>query len=206
MEVVVSTKNKDKFREISAILKHSGIKTLRLESFEGIPEVVEDGSTFKDNACKKALTIARITNRLTVADDSGLEVAALNGAPGVYSARFSGKGATYQSNNDKLLKMLKDVPKKQRKAKFICCVAVADAHGIVDVVFGQCRGIISDSAKGRNGFGYDPVFIYPKLNKTFAQISSSLKNSISHRSQAFNRAKKVVLRYLKSENKRRAAK
>jgi XTP/dITP diphosphohydrolase len=198
MEIVVSTRNKNKFREISAMLKSSSLTALNLDNFSGIPEVEEDGATFRDNACKKALTVARLTMRLTVADDSGLAVDALDGAPGVYSARFSGKQATYASNNAKLLKLLRDVPRKKRTARFICCVAVADAGGIVAVVEGVYRGIITEEEKGRNGFGYDPVFYSPALKKTFAQLSQAHKNRISHRAKAFKKAKTVLTRYLRA--------
>ncbi|MFH1459338.1 MAG: XTP/dITP diphosphatase [Candidatus Omnitrophota bacterium] len=200
MEVVVSTRNKNKFKEIYRILKDKKIKVISLEKFSHIPEVKENGKTFNANACKKALEIAKITKHLTVADDSGLEVAVLNNTPGIYSARFSGPGATYEKNNEKLLTKLKGVPKSKRKARFVCCVAVADAQGIIDVVEGFYPGFILDKIKGKNGFGYDPVFYCPRLKKTFAQISSLQKNRISHRARAFNKAKKVILRYI--ENKK----
>ena len=119
----------NKFKEISRILEDADIKVLSLDEFSDIPEVAEDGDTFADNAAKKAIIIARITKRLTVADDSGLEVFALDGKPGVYSARYSGEGATYQSNNEKLLDELKDIPMDKRGARFVCCVAIADEDG-----------------------------------------------------------------------------
>lgn len=202
MDLIVSTRNKDKYREIKQLFRSSGINVLNLDDFSGLPEVVEDGCTFEENAVKKALTVAKITKRLVVADDSGLEVPALNNAPGVYSARFSGKNATYESNNRKLLELLKGLPKSRRRARFVCCVAIADSDKVVGTVFGTCSGIIAEQPKGRKGFGYDPVFIYPALNKTFAQISAELKNSISHRSRAFQKAKTVVLKYLKTTGKK----
>ncbi len=201
MEIIVSTRNEHKFKEIRKILKDSKIKALSLKDFPGAPEVKEDGRTFADNACKKALKIAQITKRLTVADDSGLEVYALDNAPGVYSARFSGKGATYESNNKKLLRLLKDVPKSERKARFVCCVAVADAKGIVGVVEGICRGTITCEEKGKKGFGYDPLFLCNGYNKTFAQLSPSVKNKISHRAKAFAKAKKIILKYIEKKDK-----
>ena len=201
MEVIVSTRNEHKFKEISKILKNSKIKALSLKDFPGIPEVKEDGKTFSDNARKKALKIARITKRLTVADDSGLEVYALNNAPGVYSARFSGRGASYESNNRKLLRLLKDVPKFKRKARFVCCVAVADAKGIIDIVEGDCRGTIARIEKGKKGFGYDPLFICNDYNKTFAQLNSAIKNKISHRAKAFAKAKKIILKHIEKREK-----
>ncbi|MBU1087034.1 MAG: RdgB/HAM1 family non-canonical purine NTP pyrophosphatase [Candidatus Omnitrophica bacterium] len=198
MEVIVSTRNKNKFAEISKILSDAKIKAVSLEEFPQAPKrIKEDGDTFAANASIKALKIAHRTKKLTVADDSGLEVNALAGAPGVYSARFSGKGATYQSNNNKLLKALKDLPNKnQRKARFVCAVAIADAAGIIAVVEGTCPGYIALELKGDKGFGYDPLFEVNGYKKTFAQLSPKLKNQISHRAKAFSKAKKVILKYI----------
>ncbi len=199
MEVIVSTRNKNKFKEISKILSDAKIKALSLDEFPKAPKrIKEDGKTFEDNACIKALKIANSTQKLTVADDSGLEVKALDSAPGVYSARFSGPGATYESNNRKLLKSLKDLPnKKDRKARFVCAVAIADAKGIIAVVEGVCSGYIALEEKGAKGFGYDPLFEVTAYKKTFAQLSPKIKNQISHRAKAFAKAKKVILRYIK---------
>ncbi len=199
MEVLVSTRNKDKFKEIKKILKDSRITALDLKLFPHLPQIKEDGKTFADNACKKALKIARITKKLTVADDSGLEVDFLKGAPGIYSARFSGRGADYKSNNEKLLKLLNGVPKKKRAARFVCCAAVADSGGIISVVEGVCRGIIVESERGKRGFGYDPIFLYPPLKKTFAELAPSIKNKISHRACAFGKAKKIILKYIRNK-------
>jgi len=201
MDIIVSTRNEHKFKEISKILKDSKIKALSLKDFPGTPQVKEDGKTFSDNAGKKALKIARITKRLTVADDSGLEVYALDNAPGVYSARFSGRGATYESNNRKLLRLLKDVPRSKRKARFVCCVAIADAKGIIGVVEGVCRGTIASVEKGKKGFGYDPLFICNGSNKTFAELNPAIKNKISHRAKAFAKAKKIILKYIEKKEK-----
>lgn len=200
MEIVVSTRNKDKFREISRILKDHRISPLSLENFPRAPKnIKEDGKTFSENACKKALKVAYSTKYLTVADDSGLEVEFLNGAPGIFSARFAGKDATYNSNNEKLLKLLKDVPDAKRRAKFICCVAIADKDGIVDIVEGKYSGCIGLKAKGTRGFGYDPIFYCPRLGKTFAQLNPDLKNKVSHRAKAFAKAKKVIINYIKGK-------
>ncbi|MBU0635036.1 MAG: RdgB/HAM1 family non-canonical purine NTP pyrophosphatase [Candidatus Omnitrophica bacterium] len=201
MEVVVSTRNRNKFKEISRILKNSDIKTLSLDKFPQAPKVKEDASTFEGNASKKALKIARFTGSLTVADDSGLLVDALRGEPGIFSARFAGKGATYEKNNKKLLRLLAGVPKKKRGATFICCVAVADSRGIIGIVKGICRGYISESPVGVCGFGYDPIFVIPKLKKTFAQLPPALKNRISHRAKAFAKAKKAILKYIQKNIK-----
>lgn len=202
MDIIVSTRNENKFNEISKILSDAKINAISLEKFPRAPKKIkEDGDTFADNACIKALKIAGSTKRLTVADDSGLEVYALNNAPGVYSARFSGKGATYETNNKKLLELLNGVPKTKRKARFVCCVAVADKEGIIGVVKGICQGTIAFSEKGKKGFGYDPLFICNEYNKTFAQLSPVIKNQISHRAKAFAKAKKIILRYIDKKDK-----
>ena len=194
-EVVLATRNKHKTREIRHILKKSGIKVVSLDSFPKAPEVIEDKKTIKENAIKKAVTLAKYTKEPTIADDSGLEVDFLKGAPGVYSARFAGKGCTYDDNNRKLLRLLKDAPKSKRKARFVCVIAVADKNGLVDVAEGVIKGIIADETKGRHGFGYDPVFYYPRFKKTFAELSPSVKNRISHRARALKKAKSIILLY-----------
>jgi XTP/dITP diphosphohydrolase len=203
MEVIVSTRNKNKFKEISKILSDSKIKAVSLDKFPKAPKnIKEDGKTFADNACIKAVKIAKITKKLTVADDSGLEVKALKGAPGVYSARFSGPKATYESNNAKLLRLLKGLPdKKDRRARFACVVAVADENGVVAVVEGSCSGFITQELKGDKGFGYDPLFEVPGHKKTFAELDPKIKNSISHRAKAFAKAKKVILKYINKDQK-----
>jgi len=203
VEVVVSTRNKNKFREISKILSDAKIKAVSLDKFAKAPKrIKEDGETFADNACIKALKIANSTQKLTVADDSGLEVNALDGEPGVYSARFSGPGATYQSNNRKLLKSLKNLPnKKDRKARFVCAVAIADAKGLIGVVEGVCSGYIVLEEKGAKGFGYDPLFEVSSYKKTFAELNPKIKNRISHRAKAFEKAKKIILKHINKEKK-----
>ncbi len=203
MEVIVSTRNINKFKEISKILSDAKIKAVSLDKFPKAPKKIkEDGETFEDNACIKALKIANSTQKLTVADDSGLEVMAIDGAPGVYSARFSGRGATYDSNNNKLLKDIKHLKyKKDRKARFVCAVAIADASGIIAIVKGICNGYITQQLKGSKGFGYDPLFEVSGYKKTFAELNPKLKNQISHRAKAFAKAKKVILKHIsKTQN------
>jgi len=153
MELIAATRNKDKLREIKALLKELPVEVFSLDSFKGAPEVIEDGVTLADNAIKKALQISRALDKFAVADDSGLEVEYLDGAPGVYSARFSGKGATYKSNNEKLLRLLKDAPLAKRKACFKCVIALADKGKIVGAAEGVCNGKICLQPKGDNGFG-----------------------------------------------------
>ena len=196
MELVVATRNKDKLREIKAILKGLPVDVFSLDSFKGVPDVIEDGKTLEDNAVKKAVQISRFLKKLAVADDSGLEVEYLNGDPGVYSARFSGKGATYKSNNEKLLRLLKGVPFAKRKACFKCVIAVADKGKVVGTAEGICNGKICFEPKGGNGFGYDPVFISDGCKKTFAEMRPAWKNKISHRSKALAKAKKIIAKYL----------
>ncbi len=196
MELVVATRNKDKLKEIKALLKGLPVEVFSLDSFKGVPEVIEDGLTLEENARKKAVQISRFLNKFVVADDSGLEVEYLDGDPGVYSARFSGKGATYESNNKKLLRLLKNAPLSKRKACFKCVIAVADKGKVIGIAEGRCSGKIGFEPKGDNGFGYDPVFIPDGYKKTFAQMAPARKNKISHRSIALAKARKIIAKYL----------
>lgn len=197
-EIVVSSRNKEKKRELKTLLKGLGIRVLDLNDFPGAPEVKETGKTFEANARLKALKIAGYTRRLTLADDSGLVVKALGGRPGVRSARFAGGKATYDDNNRKLLRLLKGVPVRDRAAKFVSVVAIAGTKGVIGTVKGECSGRITLAPKGRNGFGYDPVFFSPKYKKTFAEFTPSQKNSVSHRGRALRKARAVILRLRRS--------
>lgn len=196
MELIVATRNKHKLKEIKALLKGLPIQVFSLEHFKNVPEVVEDGATFEDNAKKKAIQVSRFLKKLVVADDSGLEVDVLNGKPGILSARFSGKGATYNSNNEKLLGLLEDVPCQKRKATFKCVVAIADKGKVIGIAEGRCNGKIGFEQKGKYGFGYDPLFIPYGYKKTFAQLKPEEKNKISHRSKALAKANKIISGYL----------
>ena len=200
MELLVATRNRHKLKEIKTLLKGLPIKIRSLDDFKGVPEVVENGKTLEANAKKKAAQVSRFLKTLVIADDSGLEVEALGNRPGVYSARFSGKGATYFSNNLKLLKLLGKLAASKRKACFRCVIAVADKGRIVGVAEGQCSGRIAVRPMGSAGFGYDPVFIPNGYKKTFAQLGIRKKNKISHRSRALVRAKKIVKRYLPNQS------
>lgn len=197
MALVVGSKNKEKRREIAAMLKGLPVKVLSLESFPSCADVVEDGRTFEANARKKARVYSKITRALTLADDSGLVVASLNGRPGVYSARFAGEGCTYQDNNQKLLKLLTGSKAGKRLAKFVCVMALYNKGRAVGVVRGECRGRIALAEKGGNGFGYDPVFIPHGFSKTFAELSAATKNKISHRGKALRAAQRAILTFLK---------
>lgn len=196
MELVVATRNKDKLKEIKALLKGFRVEVFSLDSFKLVTEVLEDGKTLEDNAIKKAVQVSKFLRRFAVADDSGLEVEYLDGDPGVYSARFSGKFATYKTNNEKLLKLLKGAPLPKRKACFRCVIAIADKGRVIGVAEGRCRGKIGFESKGDNGFGYDPVFMPNGFKKTFAQMSASQKNKISHRSIALKKAKSIISNHL----------
>ena len=195
-ELVVATRNRHKVKEIKDILKGLKVRVLSLEGFGEAPGVVEDKKTFEENASKKSRIISRFTHRLTIADDSGLEVDALDGRPGVRSARFAGKEQDYLKNNLKLLKLLEKVPYDKRKARFVCVISIAIDGRILDVVRGTCSGRISREMKGKTGFGYDPVFISPYHGKTFAELGPGIKNRISHRYKALKKARKAISRLL----------
>jgi len=191
-ELVVATRNKHKLKEIKTLLKGLPVKVISLDNFRGVPDVIEDGVTLEANARKKAREVSKFLNKLAIADDSGLEVEALGGKPGVYSARFSGKGATYDSNNEKLLKLLRNTPLSKRKACFRCVISLADKGRIIGMAEGKSCGKISFKPKGKAGFGYDPVFIPNGSKRTFAQLGIRKKNKISHRSRALLKARKLV--------------
>jgi len=196
-KIVIATANKKKKKELKALLKELKVKLLSLNDLPNIPKIKEGGKTFKENAVKKAVITSEFTDKLTMADDSGLEVDALGGRPGVFSARFSGKGANDPKNNKKLLRMLRAVPSHKRKATFKCVIAMAKRGVVLKVVEGKCRGLIGFQRRGENGFGYDPVFIFPKLGKTFAELGPRAKNMISHRAKALRKAKKFIADYFR---------
>jgi XTP/dITP diphosphohydrolase len=190
-QIVLATRNQDKIIEIRDALAGLSIQILNLNSFPGAPEVIEDGDTLAANAIKKALAIHQHTNLPAVADDTGLMVEALDGAPGVFSSRFAGPGATYADNVQKLLNLMEGVPPSQRSAEFRTVIALM-VQGKAHVVEGRCHGQITLAPRGSNGFGYDPVFLVPELNKTFAELTLAEKNQVSHRGRAL-RAFKVLL-------------
>lgn len=191
-ELLVATRNKNKLAEIKDLLKDLNFRITSLDDYPNMPEIEEDGDSFSANAIKKAATIALYTKKLTMGEDSGLEVKALNNQPGIYSARFSGPGATDPKNNKKLLKMLEGIPLKKRQARYRCCVALADGEKIIDVVSGSCSGVITTKEKGRNGFGYDPLFLIPKFGKTFGELPPEIKAKMSHRSKALKKFRQVI--------------
>jgi len=192
VEVVLATRNVDKINEIKDILKDLRLKVLTFKDFSHFPYVEEKGNTLKKNALLKARSIFRFTEKITLADDSGLEVEVLRRAPGVFSSRFAGPGATYEDNNRKLLFSLKGIPDKKRGALFRCTVALIGPQGKEEVVEGICKGKIISEIRGRAGFGYDPLFQPEGFDKTFAELSPKEKNQISHRAKALLKAKKIL--------------
>lgn len=184
MELVVATRNAGKLKEIRRLLESRGIRVRGLEEFPGVPDVVEDGQTFAENAVKKAEAVAQFTSLPCLADDSGLVVDALQGRPGVHSARFSGVEADDQSNNRKLLDEMAAVPEMQRQAAF-CCVMALYMPGQSPRLFqGRVNGAILERQQGDGGFGYDPLFWLPGYNCTMAELPLDTKNQVSHRGQA----------------------
>lgn len=195
-EVVIATRNEKKLREIKRLFRGSGINILSLKAFPGAPRVIEDGRTFKDNAAKKALVVSRHTKKLTLADDSGLEVAALKGSPGVRSSRFAGPRKSDRLNNLRLLEELKKRPLKKRSARFRCVVALACCGKLIKLVEGKCSGRIGFNIEGSSGFGYDPLFIPRGYRKSFAKLGPGIKDRLSHRSKALKKAKGFIEAYL----------
>ncbi len=197
-ELVLATRNRHKVIELVALLRDLGITIRSLDEFPDAPDVVEDGATCEANAIKKARAIAEYTGLPAVADDTGLEVDALGGRPGVHAARYAGEDATYDDNCRKLLRELTGVPHERRTARFVTVAAIALPSGEMRVVHGTLNGVIADETNGTLGFGYDPVFFVPELGKTLAQLSADQKNTISHRAKAFTMAKDL-LREMKFE-------
>jgi XTP/dITP diphosphohydrolase len=196
-ELVVATRNEKKLRELTRYLRPLGIKVVSLKEIKGAPHINEDGKTFQENAKKKARAISGLTGGLVLADDSGLVVDALGSRPGVRSSRFAGDDATDEENNAKLLKSLKGVPKAKRRARFVCSVAIANRGKVITHIQETCSGRIGFEVRGRYGFGYDPLFVIPKYNKTFGQLGPRVKDRMSHRAKALRKAVKFLRTYLK---------
>jgi len=183
-EIVVASSNKGKVAEIVAALAALPVKVLALGDFGCVPEAVEDGLTFEANALLKARYYSTYLGKPCLADDSGLEVDALGGAPGVYSARYSGEAATDAANNTKLLAELAAVGPENRTARFRCVLAYVSPEGVTLTAEGSCEGLILGGPRGEEGFGYDPLFYIPSLGKTLAELDLAGKNAVSHRGQA----------------------
>ena len=189
-KLVVATRNPGKAAEVADLLAGTNYDVVSLADYPDAPEVEETGETFVENAVLKAASYARFTQELTLADDSGLEVDALDGAPGVMSSRFA---PTDPERISRLLDLLKDVPDEKRSARFRCAIAVAEPDSSVRTSEGTVEGVISTEPAGTNGFGYDPVFCLPDRGLTFAQISRDQKNAVSHRGKALREARRLLL-------------
>jgi XTP/dITP diphosphohydrolase len=192
IEVIVATRNKGKIREIRDALKGLNLRIHGLSDFPDVPEVEEDGHSFTENALKKARFYARHFGKLTIADDSGLEVDSLKGLPGVHSARYAGERASSRENNQKLLREIQGVPISKRGARFRCVIAVKSPEEREVLAEGSCRGKIGFKERGRKGFGYDPLFILPKNGKTMAELSLEEKNRVSHRGKALKKIRRII--------------
>ncbi|MCP4248117.1 MAG: XTP/dITP diphosphatase [bacterium] len=182
--ILAATKSAGKLREIEAVLGELGVEFITLADVGEVAEAIEDGDTFAENAAAKARHYSRLTGRWTLADDSGLEVDALDGAPGVHSARYAGAHGNDAANNAKLIANLTDVPPERRTARFRCALALADGDRILATATGTIEGRIMDTPRGHNGFGYDPHFLVPEYNQTTAEMPPHQKNRLSHRGQA----------------------
>lgn len=190
MNILMATNNKGKVKELSALLDEPGLYFMTLEEAGYKVEVIEDGKTFEENALKKAIETYRITGMPSIADDSGLCVDALDGAPGIYSARWAGEKAPGEALIKKLLSELKD--NENRGAEFVCSIALVFSETDIITASGKCRGQIAKEPHGNGGFGYDPVFYVPKTGKTFAEMTKEEKNLISHRAMAVAELKKKL--------------
>lgn len=187
-DIVLASRNPKKAAEISELLEPHHIQVKCVAEFPDVPEVIEDGNTFGENAAKKASQTASIISQWTIGEDSGLMIDALNGAPGIYSARFSGENATDEQNNAKMLQELTNVPTESRTAQYICHVALSNPQGEICLqVEASCRGRMTEAPRGQNGFGYDPYFEIVELHKTFGELAPIVKQHLSHRARAFER-------------------
>jgi XTP/dITP diphosphohydrolase len=201
LRLVVASRNGKKAAEIRELLAPQGIEVVAISDFPNVPDVVEDGQTFAANAAKKASESARHISQWVLGEDSGLEVAALKGAPGIYSARYSGSGATDESNNAKLMAELIEVPTVRRDARYVCNAALSDPNGEIRLqVEATCHGRITTEPRGTNGFGYDPYFLIPEYHRTFGELSPCVKRRLSHRARAFERLIPSLVRLLRESS------
>ena len=192
MKLIIATHNIDKEKELRSVLDDCPVEVISLEQFPEIGDIEETGSTLYENAKLKADTVNRITNLPCLGDDTGLEVDALGGAPGVYSARYAGDKVSYEDNLMKLLSELRSTPSEKRTARFRTIIFYTDGEREL-YTQGEIQGIITKSPRGSNGFGYDPVFYIPELKKTMAELTPAEKNKLSHRGQAMGKFRKLLL-------------
>lgn len=197
MKIILATGNQHKKEEVQKILGEGDFQILTMKEAGMDLDIVEDGDSFEENAMIKARAVKEHTSAAVLADDSGLEVDALDGAPGIYSARYSGEDANDEKNNEKMLEEMKEVPLEKRGAQFVCVIAYIDEAGAEHVFRGECPGHIAYEPKGDGGFGYDPLFLVERLNKTYAQLTEEEKNELSHRAEALKKAKPVLLSHAK---------
>ncbi len=194
--LLIATTNQGKKREIEEELSEFPVRSLSLADLKIFESFPETGETFLDNARGKSLFYSQKWEGITLAEDSGLEIEFLNGAPGVFSARFSDPGATDEKNNDKVLGLLEKVPDSKRKARFVSFMVLSQKGMVITELEGWVEGTIAKERRGENGFGYDPIFFYPPLNRTFGQLSNQEKNKVSHRGQALVKLKSFLKDYL----------
>jgi len=190
--LLLATSNPHKLEEFRVIFADLPLRLFSLSDLQLDIEVDETGITFAENAELKARTYAQASGMLTLADDSGLEIDALTGAPGIQSARYLGRETSYEERCRRILQQLKGLPIEQRTARFRCAIALADPSGNTRIVEGIIEGVIADSPRGKNGFGYDPIFYLPELGKTFAELAPEHKNRISHRARAAQAARELL--------------
>lgn len=190
--ILFATGNQGKMKEVREILADLGVEVISMREAGVSAEIVEDGETFEENAVIKASTIMELTGEVTLADDSGLEIDALGGEPGVYSARYMGEDTSYHIKNNDLIRRLSQVPRQQRTARFVCSIAAAFPDGEIITTDGVIEGLIGYEEAGENGFGYDPIFVVPQLGCTTAQLSDEQKNEISHRGKALRKMKEEL--------------
>ena len=197
--IVLATHNRDKREELQEALSEFTVKILSLNDFPFIGEIEEVGQTLLENSMIKAKTVHNLTQMPVIADDTGLEVEALNGAPGIYSARYAGEDVTYEDNVNKLLAEMEDIPLENRKAQFRTVISFVDKDRELWTE-GTIKGIIVETAKGKNGFGYDPVFFVPELEKTFSELSIGEKNKISHRGLAMKKFRILLREFISDQS------
>lgn len=201
IRLVIATRNDHKFSEFQKLFKGTDIELISLKNYPDVAKVTEDGNSYDENALKKGMAAFRVTNEITLADDSGLNVDCLNGNPGIYSSRYAGEEGADYKNNLKLLEEMKDIPMDKRMASFNCSIAVIDTAGDYYITHGRCNGYVSTEMKGANGFGYDPLFIIPQYNKTFAELGDDMKCKISHRAIAIKKTFGFILTLKKKISK-----
>lgn len=194
--IILATSNKSKVKEISEMMSDSDITFVSLADAGINVEVEETGTTFEENALLKAREICKLSGKPTISDDSGLEIDALDGAPGIYSSRFMGEDTSYDIKNNALIEKLENVADPDRTARFRCCMALVHPDGREFVTEGAMEGIIAREPKGINGFGYDPILFIPEYNRTSAELSSEEKNNISHRGEALRKMIEVIKKEL----------